>query len=310
MEKLKIKYILFFLLTLSQTGFSEDKITKTILINGTKFTYPLIEKWAAEYMKNRPDIQVKIVRKPTEADQINIRVIAYNPAQNEFAENKKLFFVGKYALLPITSNSNPLLAKFHKKGLDKDDLEKLYFEDDIYTESKAKPVKPIITPVIYAREGQACSARAFSDYFGHKSSELKGKKISGDDSYLLTAVKKDSLGISYNIPANIYDLNSRKIKVGLAVLPVNLKKESNDVFTSDLDQVLGLFERTKFETVPVEKIGFVFTEDGNSAEISEFLKWVVTEGQKYNHDLGFLTLEKEIVTAQLKQLDTKYIASK
>lgn len=132
----------------------------------------------------------------------------------------------------------------------------------------------------------------------------------GDDIYLLSAIKKDSIGLTYNNLGYLYDVNSRSLKEGIALLPIDLKKEAKPILSGNLDEVLGVLEATKIETVPVEKIGFVYSEQNARKEITEFLKWVLTDGQKFNHDKGFLNLDKQALNEQESRLSERFLTLK
>jgi len=93
-------------------------------------------------------------------------------------------------------------------------------------------------------------------------------------------------------------------------LPIDLKKEAKLIQTGNLDDVLNVLEATKIETIPVEKIGFIYSHQNINKDITAFLKWVLTEGQKFNHDKGFLNLDKQLLTEQEAILSDKLLSLK
>lgn len=303
-------YQVLFALFISSTGFAAENATKEpVVISGTKFTYPLIEKWIAEYQKVNPNANIKLAAKANAAQPADLNVIAHQPAQNELQPNQEIIYAGRYALLPVTNNNNPILVDAAKKGLNKKELDKLFFEVIDY-DSDEPVQKSKFKANIYSRENQACASAALAGYFGHKSSEIRGKKVFGDDIYLLSAIKKDSIGLTYNNLGYLYDVNSRNLKEGIALLPIDLKKEAKPILSGNLDEVLNVLEANRVETVPVEKIGFVYSEQNARKEVSEFLKWLLTDGQKFNHDKGFLNLDKEALAEQASRLSERFLTLK
>lgn len=280
---------------------------ESITISGTKFTYPLIEKWIHEYKVLHPELEITIAPKTADPRLSDLKVIAHAPVENELEKGQKLFLVTRYALLPVTGKTNPLVSN-SRKNLNKKDLEKLYFEENILDENTGKS-KLFSNLNVYSREGQACASIAFAGFFGHKPAEIKGKKISGDDIFLLTAIQKDSLGVTFNNLGYIFDLKSRKLKDGVSILPVDLKRESAESLSANIDQAIHLLENNTFETIPVEKVGFLFNSNDANQNVKEFLKWVATDGQKFNHDYGFLNLDKETLSNQIGLIDNKYLSS-
>jgi len=309
---MKTNYFFKVLLALfiSTTAFAAENVAKeSIVISGTKFTYPLIEKWIAEYAKVNPNVNIKLAAKTNSDQAVDLNIIAHQPAQNELQSNQEIVYTGRYALLPVTNNNNPILAAVSKKGLNKKELDKLFFEVVDYESDEPAP-KSKFRATIYSRENQACATTALAGYFGHQSSEIRGKKVFGDDIYLISAVKKDSIGLTFNNLGYLYDVNSRKLKTDVALLPLDLKRDARPILTGNLDEVLSVLESTKVETVPVEKIGFIYSYQNAKKELTAFLKWVLTDGQKFNHEKGFLNLDKQALAEQENRLSEKLLSLK
>jgi len=301
--------VLFALFISASTFAAENAAKEPILISGTKFTYPLIEKWISEYEKANPNANIKLAAKANAGQVVDLNIIAHQPAQNELQPNQEIVYTGRYALLPVTNSNNPILVAAAKKGLSKKELDKLFFEVVDY-DSDEPVQKSKFRANIYSRDNQACASTALAGYFGHQSSEIRGKKVFGDDIYLLSAIKKDSIGLTYNNLGYLYDVNSRNLKEGIALLPIDLKKEAKTIQSGNLDDVLNVLEAIKVETVPVEKIGFIYSQQNARKEVSDFLKWVLSDGQQFNHSEGFLNLDKKVLAEQTNQLNEKYLSLK
>lgn len=309
---MKTKYFskLFLALLFLSTGLAaQNSDNNPILISGTKFTYPLIEKWITEYTKINPNVQLKLVQSKANTQDPDLNVIAHFPQKDELKENDGIVYAGRYALLPVTNSKNPFLTSIAKKGLNKKDIDKLFFEAFNYGDDQKKE-KPKLPATIYARENHSCASTALAGYFGHESSEIKGKKVLGDDIYLLSAVKKDTIGITYNNLGYLFDINTRKLKDGIALLPLDLKKDEKNVLSGNVDDAITLLERSQIETIPVVNFGFVYSQQNIRKEVSDFLKWVLTDGQKYNHGFGFLNLNKEVLAEQSNHLTERLLSLK
>jgi len=301
--------VLFTLFISSSVFATENAVKEPVVISGTKFTYPLIEKWITEYEKVNPTANIKLAAKANGGQTADLNIIAHQPAQNELQPNQEIIYAGRYALLPVTNNNNPILAATAKKGLNKKELDKLFFEVIDY-DSDEPVQKSKFRANIYSRDNQACASTALAGYFGHQSSEIRGKKVFGDDIYLLSAIKKDSIGLAFNNLGYLYDVNSRNLKEGIALLPLDLKKEAKTILSGNLDEVLSVLEVNRVETVPVEKIGFVYSNQNARKEVSDFVKWVLTDGQKFNHDKGFLNLDKQALAEQAGRLSERFLTLK
>ena len=302
-------YLLILVLLFSAMSITaQNNQNKTIIISGTRFTYPLIEKWIAEYAKVNPAVTIKLASKSAGTESIDLSIIAHQPSKGELKENQEIVYVGQYGLLPVTNKNNPVLAS-SKRGLSRKDIDKLFFEVENIDEDQVIE-KPKFPATIYARDNKACASTALANYFGHVSSEIRGRKVLGDDIYLLSAIRKDTIGLTFNNLGYLFDINTRNLKEGIALLPLDLKKELKTISTGNLDDVISILEKNKVETIPVDKIGFIYSQENAGKEIPDFLKWVLTDGQRFNHPEGFLNLDKHDLAEQINRLTEKLLSSK
>ena len=78
--------------------------------------------------------------------------------------------------------------------------------------------------------------------------------------------------------------------------------------TADIDQTIALLEEESIPLIPVGNMGFAFRKE--QTEAKEFLYWVLTEGQRYNHAYGFLKTEADHLAEQLRAIeDPRYASS-
>lgn len=303
---------ILFALFLSTSGLVAQNTNSPVFISGPKFAQPLIEKWVSEYSKVKPGVNIEVVQKDLKPSATQLNLVITSSQLSVSDNNQKFIYAGRYALIPVSNSRNPLLGKIGKKGLNKKDIDKLFFESFDEDSDPENQEEKTLVATVYSAENQNKQSVALAKHFGHLSSELRGKKVLGDEIYLLTALKKDPTGISYNNLNYLFDTNSRKIKSDIAILPLDLKKEFRNSFTAgNIDDALAILENNQIESIPVGKIGFVYSPQNNQNEITVFLNWVLTDGQKYNHDLGFLNLEdQDILTAQKSVRDEKLLTFK
>lgn len=303
--------LLAFILLISTSLSAEEKDNKTLYLKGSKFTYPLIEKWIAEYNKENPQSQIKATAKQVTSKDAALNVVAYQLSDSDLSSNQIVSYVGRYALVPVSNKRNPIIAKAGKSGLSKKLLKKLFFEETDEYGDESQETKSKYSATVYARENQAPTTITLASYFGAKPTDLKGKKVLGDDIYLLNAIKKDSTGVTFNSLNYVYDIQSRKLRNDIALLPLNLKSQQKEVLnTLDIDNAIALLEKNSVESIPVSNFGFVLSkEQRENKQITDFVKWVLVNGQKFNHEYGFLNLDEATLTSQKNQLDEKYLTA-
>ncbi len=302
MKTMKLFKSILVTLLISSPIFAQNNVNETIYIKSSRFASPLIEKWINEYTKVNPQAQIKLADNSVKAENIALKVVVSDNSKNGLQIGEQILFFGRYAILPVIGKDNPLLAEFSKKKLNDKRIKDLFFEKDILSED-TNSSKPDYDVTVYSGNNNESVAHSFASYFGYTSSSLKGKKISGDDAFLINAIQKDKKGITFNALGNIFDINTRGLKDNITILPLDVKKEFRNYFTEsvNIDNVIELLESEPVDLIPVDNIGFAYSP-GNKA-VKEFLVWVLTEGKTFNHSYGILNPDEKVLTYQIKELE-------
>ncbi|EGK01137.1 hypothetical protein [Dysgonomonas gadei] len=302
MKTMKLFKSILVTLLISSPIFAQNNVNETIYIKSSRFASPLIEKWINEYTKVNPQAQIKLADNSVKAENIALKVVVSDNSKNGLQIGEQILFFGRYAILPVIGKDNPLLAEFSKKKLNDKRIKDLFFEKDILSED-TNSSKPDYDVTVYSGNNNESVAHSFASYFGYTSSSLKGKKISGDDAFLINAIQKDKTGVTFNALGNIFDINTRGLKDNITILPLDVKKEYRNYFTEsvNIDNVIELLESEPVDLIPVDNIGFAYSP-GNKA-VKEFLVWVLTEGKTFNHSYGILNPDEKVLTYQIKELE-------
>lgn len=311
MNKLRNFATVLLTATLPIIGFSQTQATEKVLITGTRFTYPLVEKWISEFKKSNPGAEIGLLPKGS-TESATLKINAYQIPKEELKADAEYIHLNRYVLLPVANSNHPLKQEYLKKGIKDKDIKQLFFEgDDEFASEKKKDKNKnsAFVPTIYTREQKSCAPTAFANYYGFDQDNIKGKSITGDDKFLIQAIKKDSSGITYNNLGYIYDLSTRAVVEGITVIPFDLnengKLEAEENFYGSLDEVLNNLENGKKSAIPVEHVNISFSKEdaAKNNTLKLFLKYVLTEGQQFNHQYGFLNLEEQQLTKQKTALN-------
>jgi hypothetical protein len=261
----------------------------TIYIKSPRFASLLVEKWITDYKSVNSDVEFK------QADKNHPQAdIEFVTGENH---ERQIISVGKYALLPVTSTENPLIAQISKDRLNKKDLRKIFFIEE--GDEPVKPYKYLDKITVYSGNSSV-STETFAAFFGQEVSGIRGKKISGDDIFLLNAIQRDNTGVTFNNLSYLYDINTRKLKDHIALLPLDLKKELSDALSSaDIDEVINILENRNIDLIPIQNVGLVANTD-TKTDIRDFIAWVLDEGQRHNHTYGFLQSDSKTLAQQKK----------
>ncbi len=269
---------------------------KIVLVTGVRFTYPLVQKWIDDYNREFPDVQIVIEsRGSADPAKYDLLVEAYDP-EGDLAKDREYVYVARYAVLPVANSNSAFSKKYSAKGLDKDLITQLYFNNIYSDKEDEEEVKAPYT--IYTRLQKAGSPIVFTKYFGHDYKDIKGTAIAGSDEHLLKAIIRDSTAVSYLPLTLIYDHASGNPVAGLSVLPVDLngngKVSEDEKFYGDLPGVIQRLEQTTprdINNIPLQHINLSVSKTSASQEVIAFLRWIIRNGQDHLHDFGYLKPE-------------------
>ena len=267
----------------AQAPLASNPISGEISFSGTRLAYPLVEAWIKEFNKAEPHVSIKLATPGSGA--ATIRIASYTLASSDLQPGETFVTVCNYAQLPVANRRHPQLAAWTTHGLTEAELKKLFFKSS-QEETKDNRV------TIYTRGRPVCAAKSFAAHYGVKFKESRGLSVTGDDQALIEATRKDVNGVTYNNLGFIYDLNTRQITDGIAILPIDLNEngtlDPEENFYSTLDDVLARLESGRVSKITVDKVNFIYKKEPENPALSAFLSYIEKEGQRLVHQFGFL----------------------
>ena len=268
---------------------SVSSVTSVRYVKAPRFARPLVEKWITEYAKTQPNVEFQIAKNGQKQDDIDLNIV-FNTNDSVAENSDHIIYFGEFAVLPITASGSEAAKVLEGKHLNSKKLKQLYFLNDDFDED-VKKIKQFEKLVIYSGSNATSVANSFAHNLGEESTSFRGKRISGDDLFLNTALTKDPLGVSFNALPNIFDLNSRHIKEDLTIIGLDVKKNLEESLSGkgSLDEIIDALEHGKVQEVAIEKIGVRYKNADE--DVNRFLSWVVANGTKYNHQYGLLNLK-------------------
>jgi phosphate transport system substrate-binding protein len=305
MKNTSILFLAIMFVTAS--AFAQHKDAGIVKVRGTRLTYPLVRKWIAEFNKEYPNIKVTIAQ-TAPADSIDLNFAAHSIVAKDLEGNKSSVALARYVQVPVANSQRPDLAKLQTKGLTEGDLKNLFFtpnKPNLFTASSSK--SPL---TLYTREKPACAAITFARHFESDPNTIQGVGVKGDDQDLAKAVKDDVYGISFNNLGFVYDIKTRKVVDGLAVIPVDLnengKIDKEEQIYNTLDEVVTYIQKTNNPKFIAEDVNVIFSNDSNNTAAATFLKWALNNGQKYNQQFGFLNLGSKVIAEQKNIIESSF----
>ncbi|MFB9844615.1 PstS family phosphate ABC transporter substrate-binding protein [Mucilaginibacter ginsenosidivorans] len=289
-----------------------DDLKGTINISGAFALYPITVKWAQEFKKLHPNVVFNISaggagKGITDAlsGLVDIGLASRDISPEEIKKGAYTIYVTKDAVVPTFNTGNPNATLLEAKGVKRNQFLDVFVSGKVtnWNQLGGKVSVPIH---IYTRSDAAGAAETWAKYFGKKQEDLLGVGVYGDPG-LAQAVKKDVTGIGYNNLAYLYDLKTRKQVAGVHALPIDVngngKIDENENFYDTIDHLTDAIADGRYPSPPARNLGFLFKGKPNKPELVAFVKYVLTDGQKFVDENGYIVLSKQKLAEELKKVN-------
>ena len=290
----------------------KDELKGNISISGAFALYPLTVKWAEEFKKIHPEVKFDISaggagKGMTDAlaKMVDIGLVSREINPDEVKKGAYAIAVTKDAVVPTVSAANPNIKEILANGLDHDAAVNIFITGKTKTWGQAIGTKSAVPIRIYTRSDACGAGETWAKYLGKKQEDLLGVGVFGDPG-LAQAVSKDPSGIAYNNIGYAYDAKTKLPNPGVKVIPLDVnnngKIDPDEDFYGSLDKLVNAIAAGKYPSPPARDLYFVTSGKPVKKELVEFIRWSLTEGQKYVFESGYINLPKEKLAAGLEKI--------
>jgi phosphate transport system substrate-binding protein len=292
------------------TDGSTHKVSGTFTITGAYALYPLVQRWADDFIKINPD--VKIVVKPggtgqgladlkTKTSQL---AMISRPLTDEESDSIWIIPVAKAGVAPIINQRNPYFKRILERGVTPEKLIKLFTGNTPMTWGELLDTVIKDKVVVYTRGDESGAAVIWANFLWKESPALKGIKVVGDDE-MIKSVQGNTLAIGYCNFSYAFDTVTGKRIKDIQVMPIDLdfdhtidKKELpfSNINKAHRGLWLGYYPKNLTRELTIGSIG-----KPTDPAMLEFLKYTLTIGQVSVAKAGFCELNDiYILNAQEK----------
>lgn len=295
----------------STTKVTAQELKGNISISGAFALYPITVKWAEEFKKIHPGVKIDIqaggAGKGITDVLSKVTDIGLVSRDLNTAEYKKGAFavaVTKDAVIPTISANSPYKKALYEKGVKKEAFNNIFITGKYKTWS-ALGIKSESPIHVYTRSDASGAAETWAKYFGKKQEDLQGVAVFGDPG-LAQAVKRDPSGIGYNNIVYIYDAKTNKATNGVVPVPIDLnnngKLDPEENFYGDVDQLIAAIVAGKYPSPPARDLYYVTVGKPKNPIVKEFLKYILTTGQQFVTEAGYIKFSKEKLSKELEKV--------
>jgi phosphate transport system substrate-binding protein len=316
MIKMRVKLFVLTILAIicMPKSYGQNKLSGQFSISGAFALYPMTVKWAEEFRKINPDVRIDISAggagkgiADALSGMVEIGMVSREIYPDEIKNGAFPIAVTKDAVVAVVSELNPAINEILSKGLKKEAGNNIWITGKFTTWAQAFSVKSSSPIHVYTRSDACGAAEMWAKYYGKKQEDLLGVGVFGDPG-LAQAVKRDPLGIGFNNIGYAYDAKTKQQVKGLKVVPLDInnngKIDDDENFYNSMNDLIAAIASGKYPSPPARELFFVCKGNPkNNKVLTEFIRWVLSDGQKFVHEAGYIALPNEKITSEKKKLE-------
>jgi len=272
----------------------------------------MMVRWGEEFQKLHPDVKLDISAggagkglADALASAVAIGMVSRAVTAEEEAKGAFWVAVVKDAVFPTISDQNPVWDDLRQKGLARDRFVGIYITGEITNWAQVVDRPEAADPIHVFTRSDACgAAETWAQYLGGKQEDLLGVAVYGDPG-LLEAVVKDPLAIGFNNLNYAFDTETGMPVAGARVVPIDIngngQADPEETYETK-EQAVNAVATGRYPSPPARDLNLVTR--GKPTELTKaFVTWILTDGQKYVDEAGYISLPKETLDAELGKLD-------
>jgi phosphate transport system substrate-binding protein len=271
----------------------------------------MMVKWAEEFQKVHPKVRIDVSAggagkgvADALASLVDIGMVSREVRPEEVKQGAFYLPVVKDAVFPVINAGNPTLQALAQKGVGKQTFVDLWIKGEALTWGEIAGTDSRDVVQVYTRSDSCGAAETWAKYLGGAQEDLKGTAVYGDPG-LAEAVKKDLFGIGYNNLNYAYDAKSGLPLAGLYVVPIDVNGNGKTDPEEDMatkSQALQAIISGVYPSPPARDL-YLLTKGKFNSLSTEFVRWILTDGQKYVDETGYIQLAKSQIDEALKKLE-------
>ena len=298
--------------TAAPTAVTSQEPEGTITLSGAFALYPMAVRWGEEFQKLHPKVTVNVAAggaglgmTQVLSGQVDIGMISRDVDGSEIEKGAYPIGVTRDAVVATINAKNPVLNDLQSMGVQRKIFADMYLNGTVKTWGDVIGRPEIKQEIhVYTRSDASGASDIWAKYLGGKQESLKGTGVYGDPG-LLAAVQRDPLGIGYNNYNYAFDMKTGQPVSGIQIIPFDVN--GNGVTDPDEDistkeKIIAAIKNGVFPSPPARVELFV-TRGKPAGITSEFIRWVLTDGQKFVDEVGYIQLSRETLDGELKKLE-------
>jgi phosphate transport system substrate-binding protein len=293
----------------------KNELTGSVTLSGAWALYPMALKWGEEFQKVHPNVRIDIQAggagkgiADALAGVVDFGMVSRGIQPAETERGAVAFAVCKDAVVPTMNAKNPLLGQVLKAGLKKQDFANIWITESAKTWGDVLGTADRSPIHAYTRSDACGAAETWAQYLEKKQEDLKGVGVYGDPG-LAEAVRRDPLGVGFNNVNYAYDPKTMKPVQGIAIIPLdfdgNGRIDAPESFYGTRDDLMAAIAGGAYPSPPARDLYLVAKGRPAKPAVVAFLRWVLTDGQRFIPETGYIVLGAEKIAEGLSKIEPR-----
>lgn len=284
----------------------------TITISGAWALYPLMVRWGEEFQKLHPDVKFDISAggagkgmADALAGAVDIGMVSRAIYPEEVEKGAFWISVTKDAVFPTISAQNPVLDELLQQGISRETFVGIFVSGEVTNWGQVVGRTEVTEPIHVFTRSDACGAAAtWAEYLGANQEDLGGVAVYGDPG-LLDAVIKDPLAIGFNNLNYAFDMETGYPVAGAQVAPIDVNgngtADAQESYPTK-EQAVSAVASGSYPSPPARDLNLV-TQGKPGGLSKSFISWILTDGQGFVAEAGYVSLAQDTLEQELEKLD-------
>lgn len=284
----------------------------TISVSGAWALYPMMVRWGEEFRNLYPEVRIDISAggagkgmADALANAVDIGMVSREIYAVEIEQGAFWVPVAKDAVFLTVNRNNPVWEDLREKGVSRETLTGIYITGEIVTWGEVVGKPEVMDPIhLFTRSDAAGAPATLAAFLGGVQENLLGIGVYGDPG-LLEAVIKDPLALGYNNLNFAFDFNTGEPVAGAHVVPIDVDYNGR----VDAEEILDTKEQAVravatgiYPSPPARDLNLV-TRGKPVGLVRAFITWILTDGQQYVSEVGYIPLTQEKLENALSKLE-------
>lgn len=290
----------------------QSELKGEIQLSGAFALYPLVVRWADEFKKIHPKVKIDISAggagkgiTDALAKVVDLGMVSREVHQSEMDKGAFAVAVAKDAVVVTINANNPLINQVRTTGLTRDAAIRLWKTQTAKTWGHVLGTKSTIPVHVYTRSDACGAADTWAAYMGIKQEDLEGTAVFGDPG-ITSVVQRDRIGVGFNNIAYAYNLKTKLPYKNIAVMPLDINGNGRIDDDEDFYQTSATLNAAiadgRYPSPPARDLYLVCNGRPEKEEVVEFLIFILTKGQQWAGESGYVPLSDEKLNAQIDKI--------